>query len=56
MTHSQNPPTIEEMKEILFVIRLLSNRSLPGSLSPKVLQAIEQAKYCLMDAIERPAA
>jgi len=48
--------TIEELKEILFVIRVLEKSSAPGTLSPRVLQATATAKYALQDVIERHAA
>lgn len=52
--YSQNPPTIEEMQEILFTIRILEKSA--GKLDHKVSKAVADAKYILQDAIERKAA
>lgn len=53
--YSQNPPTIEEMQEILFVVRSLEKMAnFTGHLPLR--KAIANAKYILQDAIERVAA
>ena len=48
-TYSQNPPTVEEMREILFVIRVLEK--IANSQNVEVRKAVADAKYCLQGSI-----
>jgi hypothetical protein len=50
-TYSLNPPTIEEMHDILMLIRSLER----GATIQRMQRYINDAKYILQDAIERPA-